>query len=85
MTPEEAKALYRLAWFSYIGMWGRGRQHRWRLSEMGHWMDLLQVATEMKGEQWVRFAATVPGLPDYWSTPVSWKRHRGVKPRHPEE
>ena len=85
MSPEEAKALYRLAWYSYIALWGRGTQHRWRLSVLGRWMDELQVKSGLKGDQWKAFMQTVPGALDYFASPISWRRHRGLKPRHPDE
>lgn len=85
MTPEEAKALYRLAWFSYIALWGRGTDHRWRLAALGRWMDELQVRTELRGEQWQAFIRTVPGALDYFASPISWRRHRGLKARHAGE
>jgi len=85
VTPEEAKALHTLAWFAYIGIWGKGKQHRWRLAKLGRWMDELQTATGLLGDAWYDHAKTIPGFMDYWKTPTSWRQHRGPKERHSEE
>lgn len=85
MDREEVERLYRLAWASYVLTWGQGAQHRWRLATLGHWMDELQEQSGLRGKEWQAFVKTVPGLLDYWSSPRSWRQHRGVKPRHPNE
>jgi len=73
---EQAEEQYRLAWLAYLGQWGKGGQHRWRLQTLSRWMDELRPRITHDDRVWAHFTATLPGFIQYWGSHEKWVQHR---------
>ena len=70
---EDPRHVYRILWMAFLGLWGTGRQHRWRLHVLRQAMDLVQ--TEIPTGRWLNFAPTLPGFTSYHNSVASWRAH----------
>lgn len=77
---DEAKALFRLLWLSYLGQWGprfrsRGRRHHhWRLHGLLNFMYEVEGIREDTPE-WDAFLDQLPGFASYWSREGAYAAH----------